>query len=100
MPTGVPAAGPAAAAAAAAWPAPRIGFAICEWPRRSRFFCRTASLMRSTSCWYLKFSTKTAQTDVHRGKVKELQQNVVPIFYTTLGAGADRSLQVAGMQVI
>lgn len=33
------------------WPA-RIGFAICALgPRRARFFCLTASLIRSTSYW-------------------------------------------------
>jgi len=52
-------------ALAAACPEPRIGFKICEWPRRVRFFCLTASLMRSTSCWYLQLSTKTACKQVH-----------------------------------
>lgn len=49
--TGTETAGPATPR----WPA-WIGFAIWgAWsPLRARFRCRTASFIRSTSCWYLK----------------------------------------------
>jgi len=57
MPTGASVTMPELADAC---PEPRIGFAICEWPRRIRFFCLTASLMRSTSCWYLPLTSKSA----------------------------------------
>ena len=38
-----------------------------EWPRRMRAFCLTASLIRSTSCWYLATTTHRHHGNYHCG---------------------------------